>query len=94
MNAKICYVCRERFEDKYAKDKKYCNVRDYCYYTGEQRGPTYNICNLKYSIPKEITIIFHNGSNYDYLFTIKEVAKFERQFTCLGENTEKPFQFQ
>ena len=22
-NAKICYICKEKFEDKYAKDKKF-----------------------------------------------------------------------
>ena len=40
-------------------------------------------------MPKE-TIIFHNGSNYDYHFIINELAwKLEGQFTCLGENPEK-----
>ena len=34
-NAKICYICRENFEDKYAKDKKYCKVRNHCCYTGK-----------------------------------------------------------
>ena len=35
-------------------------------------------------------MVFHNESNYDYHFIIKEVAEeFEKQFTCLGENTEK-----
>ena len=34
-NAKIFYICKEKFEDKYAKDKKYCKVRDHWYYTGE-----------------------------------------------------------
>ena len=34
-NAKICYICNEKFEDKYAKDKKYCKVKDHCHYTGE-----------------------------------------------------------
>ena len=24
------------------------------------------LCNLKYSIAKEIPVIFHNRSNYDY----------------------------
>ena len=39
-------------------------------------------------------IKFHNGSNYDYHFIIKElVEKFERQFTCLGEKTEKYITF-
>ena len=33
---------------------------------------------------------FHNGSNYDFQFIIKELANaFEEQFQCLGENTEK-----
>ena len=28
-NAKICYICKEKFENKYLKDKKYCKVRDH-----------------------------------------------------------------
>ena len=41
-------------------------------------------------MPKIIPIDFHNRSNYDYHFTIKELAEeFKKQFTCLGENTEK-----
>ena len=60
--AKICHICKEMFEDKYAKDKKYCKVRDHCCYTHNYRGVAPNICNCKYSIPKEITIIFHNQS--------------------------------
>ena len=38
----------------------------------------------------EISVVFYNGSNYDYHFNIKELEnEFERQFECLGENTEK-----
>ena len=59
------------FEDKYAKDKKYRKVRDLFHYTGEYRDATQIICNLSCSIPKETTIIFHIGSNYDYHFIIK-----------------------
>ena len=52
------------------------------------------ICNFKYSVPKRIPIAFHNGSNYDYHFVIKElVEKLEKQFTCSGENTEKCITF-
>ena len=41
-------------------------------------------------MPENIPIVFHNGSNYDYHFIIKELAEeFEKQFTCLGEITEK-----
>ena len=32
--AKLCYICREKFEGKYAKDKKYGKVMDHCCYTG------------------------------------------------------------
>ena len=38
-NSKICYICKEKFENKYVKDKKYCKTRDNCHYTGEYRGP-------------------------------------------------------
>ena len=38
-NSKICYICKEKFENKYVKDKKYCKARDNCHYTGEYRGP-------------------------------------------------------
>ena len=37
-NGKICYICGEKFENKYLKDKKYRKVRDCCYYTGKYRG--------------------------------------------------------
>ena len=35
-------------------------------------------------------MVFYNGSYYDYHFIIKYLAEeFEKQFTCLGESTEK-----
>ena len=41
-------------------------------------------------MPEKIPIVFHDGSNYDYLFIIKELAEeFKKQFNCSGENTEK-----
>ena len=39
----------QKFEDKYANNKKYCKVRDHCHYTGEQRGAEHSVCSLKYS---------------------------------------------
>ena len=45
---------------------------------------------MRYKIPKEISVVFHNGSTYDYHFIIKELVKeFDGNFECLGENTEK-----
>ena len=34
-NAKVCYICKEKCENLYLKDKKYRKVIDYCHYTGE-----------------------------------------------------------
>ena len=38
-------------------------------------GAAHSICNLKYSVPNTISIAFHNGSNYDYIFIIKVLAE-------------------
>ena len=57
-NAKICYICKEKFENKYLKDEKYHKARDHHHYTGEYRGAAHSICNLKYSVLKKIPIVF------------------------------------
>ena len=91
-----CYIHRKRFLKKSANDKNYRKVRDHCHETGKYRGAAHSICNLKITMPNEISAVFHNGSNYDYHFIIKELAnKFEEQLECLGENTEmyKAFSF-
>ena len=45
---------------------------------------------MRYQIPNEILVVFHNGSGYDYHFIIRQLAKeFEGNFECIGENTEK-----
>ena len=93
-NAKICYIYKKKSENKYLKDKKYSKVRDHCHYTGEYRWFVQYISNLKCSVSKKIAIVFHNGSNYDYYFIIKELAeKFKKQFTCLVESIEKYLTF-
>ena len=51
-NAKICYVCKEKLENKYVKDKKHYKVRDHSHYPREYRSPAHSLCNLKYSVPK------------------------------------------
>ena len=87
----ICYICKKEFDNN---DKKHYKVRDHCRYTGKYRGDAHNICNLRYKVPREIPIVFHNGSIYDYHFISKElVKKFDGNFECLGENTEKYITF-
>ena len=66
----------------------------YCHYTGKFKGAAHSICNLRYKIPKENLVIFHNGSTYDYHFIINQLAKeYDGQLKCLGENTEKYITF-
>ena len=73
-NLKICYICKEKFEDKHAKGK-YCKFRDHCYYTGD-----YYIDMLRIAIAIDskvyLTIlVFQNGSNYCYHLIVKELAE-------------------
>ena len=93
-NAKTCYICKKNFENKYLKDKRYCKARDHCHYIEKYRGAAHSICKLKYIVPKNIPIVFHNGSNYEYHFIIKSYQKnFKKLFICLGEKTEKYIAF-
>ena len=89
-NGKVCYICRKRILKKLNKSKNYRNVRDHCYFTGKYRGVVHSICHSKFNVIDEIPEVFHNGSNYDYHFIIKELAnQFGRKFECPGKNTEK-----
>ena len=81
-DATECYICRKNVLIKFANDKNCRKVRDHCHFTGKYRGAAYSICNLKFNLPNEIPVVFHNGSKYDYNFIIKELAnKFQRKFT-------------
>ena len=87
-----CYIC----EKKFYKDKKnnYLKVRDHCDYSGKYRGATHKISNLMYTTPREIRVVFHNRSSYDYHFIIKGLAEeCNGDFECLGENKEKCITF-
>ena len=91
----ICHICKKESnndmtEQSYLEPK----VRDHCHFTGKYMGAAHYTCNLRYKIPKNIPVIFHNGSTYDYHFIIKELTcEFEGNFECLGENTEKYITF-
>ena len=89
----VCYICKKRFSTD-DNNKKYHKVRDHCHYNRKYRGTAHHICNLRYKIPKEIPVVFHNGSTYNYHFIIKELAEeFEGEFECLDENAEKYLTF-
>ena len=96
---KVCYICKKRiFLHENENDKNafkiYHKARDHCHYTGKSRGADHSICNLRYKTPKEIPVVFHNGSTYDFHLTINKLSKeFYGQLECLGENTEKYITF-
>ena len=95
-NEKKCYICEKEFcTDKKSKDyKDKCKFRDYCHFTGKYRGAAHSICNLKYKVPKDIPLVFHNDSIYDNFLIIKQISKdFNGYFTCTGENTKKYISF-
>ena len=99
-NQKVCYICKKEFDTNNTtkssslERKKNYKVRDHCHYTEKYRVPAHNMCNIRYKILKEIPIVFHNGSTYDYHFIIKElVREFDGNLECLGENTEKYITF-
>ena len=97
---KIWYICKKEFNNNYTTElsslehKKQEKIKDHCHYMGKYRGAAHNICNLRYKVPKEIPVVFHNGCTYDYHFIIKELVKeFDDNFDCLCENTEKYITF-
>ena len=89
---KLCYICKKEFrydQNEQNRFKLYQKVRDHYHYTEKFRGPAHSNCNLRYTVQREIPVIIHNGSKYDYHFIIKELAEeFKGHFECLGENTE------
>ena len=70
---KVCYICKKGSSTD--NNKKYFKVKDHCHYTGKYRRAAHDICNVRHKIPKEISVVFHNGSTYDYHFIINKLAE-------------------
>ena len=90
-----CHICKEKScgrkdDENYVNSKK---VKDHCHYTGKFRGTAHNKCNLKYKVPKDISILIDNAS-YDTHFIINQLAEeFKEELNCIGENMEKYITF-
>ena len=92
LQVKVSYLCKKEFSTD-DDNKKYYEVRDHSHSTGKYRRAAHNVCNLRYKALKDI-VLFHNSSEYDCHFIIKELAEeSEGQFECLEENTEKYINF-
>ena len=89
MESKKRFICKKEFcynKNEEKKIKLYQKVRDHCHYTGKFRGAVHSICNLSYKVRKEIPVVIHNGSTYDYHFIIKQSAEeFKGEFECLRQ---------
>ena len=68
---KVCYICGKRNLKKLSKS---INFQKRWHSTRKYRGAAHSICNLEFNVHNEISVVFHNGSNYDYHFFIKELA--------------------
>ena len=75
--SKQCYLCGQYFNTN-KQSKFYMNykeVRDHCHYTGKYRGDAHSLCNLRHQEERDIRVIIHNGSNYDFHLLIKDLAR-------------------
>ena len=91
-NQELCHICEKELCTNNNKEMR--KVRNHSHYTGKYRGAAHSKCNLNYKIVKEIPVLFHNGSVYDYYFIIKYLARESKgNSECLGENTEKYISF-
>ena len=58
--ATTCYICGKLFLEKIDRDKNYQKIRDHCHFIGKWIGPAHSICNLRFNVPNEIPVVFHN----------------------------------
>ena len=70
-----CRICKKEFKPKYTNDNNFRIVKDHFYYKGKYRSAPHSICNLKYSMPTEIPVAFHNWLNCDHHFIRKKSLK-------------------
>ena len=62
---------KKDYQKHFAKDKNYRKIRYHCFFSGKCRGAAHSICNLKFSVPSENSVVFCSRLNYDYHFIIK-----------------------
>ena len=84
-NSTLCYICYEENGEERGSD--------HCHLSGKIRGADYDVCNLKYKVPKFSPVVFHNLSGYDsYLFN-KTSGNSEGDISCIPNNEENYISF-
>ena len=88
----ICFICQRIFSTN-KKSSYYMNfkkVEDHDHYTGMYRGAAHSLCNFKYTAQRDIPVVIHNGSKYDFPLMINELAdEFTEEIHCIPEHKEK-----
>ena len=102
-NQKIPKSVYKEWSEKFVKDETECHIcnkpikiikyrhLDHNHLTGEVRGWTHNVCNLRYTIKNNpIPVLFHNLKSYDSKMFVKELAKIpDIKYSLIAENSEK-----
>ena len=60
----VIYVKKKIFSTD-DDNKRSHKVRDHCHYTENYRRVPDDNCNVRCKTPREIPVVFHNGSTYD-----------------------------
>ena len=82
-----CHICYKPFTQTNLK------VRDHCHYTGLYRGPAHSLCNLRYKIPSDIPVVFHNLSGYDAHLFIRELGAHTSEMGVIAKYKEDYISF-
>src|SRR6218665_817341 len=86
LNRLLHVICGESL----GKDR----VRDHCHLSGKFKGAAHNECNLNYTLPKFVPVVFHNLSGYDsHLFLKKLRGDNGEKIECIPNNEEKYISF-
>jgi hypothetical protein len=67
-NTTICRLCKQEFTNP--NNPK---VRDHDHLTGKFRSGIHKNCNIKYTVPEKIPLLFHNLKGYDSHFIIENI---------------------
>ena len=64
-DALFCHICKTPFDNVGKNGFIEFKVKDHCHITGNYRGAAHNSCNINFSMPNRIPVIFHNLKGYD-----------------------------
>lgn len=82
-----CELCNIMFTDLCVP------VRDHCHISGQFRNVLCSKCNLNRQNQTYISVIIHNGSNYDNHFIIRELGCDEERIDVIPHTSEKLITF-